>query len=670
MTAGQRLWMGGLIKEGLGMGKLMPNLMSRISRPFFGGGASPRLLFRGHQFLEPFHPRGWGHATALPQEAAMYGRSLNPNEKLVGIYRSHPEQQYYRPDDLTRVRTGNLIGKTQMPTGQNFPVAQQSFQEQAAQHRQWNETPNQAIQTHLNYGDVGQLYETPVEPGMNKFLGWGAFNPVTQQMRRIAPEELQQLQKIPGMLGPIKAASVRLLFSYLVKQADEAVGIPRRGDYGDLSQVKPGDLLDYVIQRHKARVRGEHLDLRAGRPGTGLYSWVARKEDWPLEPGQRATVIPTSVHKYKYKDFEGTIPGTVYGAGTVKKEKEGQLLITKTTPNSIHFSEASGQVVKRYALIRPGGPKDPWILVRANHPELPGVDKQNYKLIKPEEADLILKQLMEEGAVVQPKVDGALSFIRLAKGRAEILSHRTSKRTGGAIPHTERFFGQIPDVKYPKEYEGSTLLGELYGERGGEAIPPQELGGILNASIGRSLQKQKEQDVKLKMLLFGLSRPGEKPFDRPYPEQRQAVEDIMQYLPDGDRFMLPEEATTYEDAVKMLEQIQSGKHPLTREGIIVHPTKGGVPKKIKFRPEEDVYIRDVFPGEGKYQGTGAGGFRYSYEPEGPIVGRVGSGLSDELRRELISNPEAYIGRIARVAAQQRFPSGALRAPSLLALHEG
>jgi len=37
---------------------------------------------------------------------------------------------------------------------------------------------------------------------------------------------------------------------------------------------------------------------------------------------------------------------------------------------------------------------------------------------------------------------------------------------------------------------------------------------------------------------------------------------------------------------------------------------------------------------------------------------------------LYEHPELYVGRRARVAAHDKFPSGALRVPSLIALHEG
>lgn len=439
---------------------------------------------------------------------------------------------------------------------------------------------------------------------------------------------------------------------------DYAPGIERPRWPGDMSQIQPGNLLDYVIQRHDAHRRGPHYDLRAGTPETGLFSFAGPTR--LPKGGERIPIARTNVHRHGYKEFEGEIPKGKYGAGTVKKVKEGKLLITKTTPNSFHFSEASGPVVKRYALIKPPNPSQAWLLVRAKPLGAPTVEKEHFDLIDPEQADEVLKKLMDEGAVVQPKVDGALVYARLAKGRIELTSHRTSKRTGGAIPHTERVFGQSPEVKYPKDYENMLLRGEVFGTRKGKTIPPQELGGILNAGIARSLAKQKEQDVKLQTMLFGLA--GSKD---PYDVQRKTLEDVMQYLPQ-EKFMLPEEARTYEDARSMLEQIRSGRHPLTQEGVVVHPQLG-TPSKIKFRPEEDVEIAGVFPGEGKYKDVGAGGF--TYKADG-AEGRVGTGLTDAFRKELFAHPELYLGRTARITSQGQFPSGLHRAPSFISLHEG
>jgi hypothetical protein len=86
--------------------------------------------------------------------------------------------------------------------------------------------------------------------------------------------------------------------------------------------------------------------------------------------------------------------------------------------------------------------------------------------------------------------------------------------------------------------------------------------------------------------------------------------------------------------------------------------------------EHDVYVREITPGRNKYKDIGAGAFRYSLTPNGPIVGKVGTGLSDELRKAMNANPEEFLKRVARIKTQGQFlASGAYRAPALIALHE-
>ena len=97
----------------------------------------------------------------------------------------------------------------------------------------------------------------------------------------------------------------------------------------------------------------------------------------------------------------------------------------------------------------------------------------------------------------------------------------------------------------------------------------------------------------------------------------------------------------------------------------------GKPMKAKLMEEEEVYIRRIFPGEGKYAGNAAGGFEYSLTPDGKIVGKVGTGFSDEMRRMLWDRQNEMIGRVARIKYQGKpFESGARRMPVFIALHEG
>lgn len=171
-------------------------------------------------------------------------------------------------------------------------------------------------------------------------------------------------------------------------------------------------------------------------------------------------------------------------------------------------------------------------------------------------------------------------------------------------------------------------------------------------------------------MIYDIQQLGKRQIDpekTTYAERRKMVEEVMPFLP-ADKFHISEEATNPEDAKALWRDVIEGRHPLTHEGIVIHPPTGR-PLKAKQVEESDVHITDIFPGKHKYEGTAAGGFGYSLVPGGPRVGEVGTGLSDELRRQLYQDRDAFIGRVARIRSQEQHPSGAWRAPSLIALHE-
>jgi hypothetical protein len=133
-------------------------------------------------------------------------------------------------------------------------------------------------------------------------------------------------------------------------------------------------------------------------------------------------------------------------------------------------------------------------------------------------------------------------------------------------------------------------------------------------------------------------------------------------------------AETSRDKVDLLNRIRTGQEPITREGVVLWPLEGGAPIKAKFRPEHDVYVRRIFPEMGQRKGL-AGGFEYSWTPRGKVVGRVGTGLNHDLKRDMLENPQKYIGRVARVRAESVYRDkqnpkkpGALRAPSFQDWH--
>ena len=152
-------------------------------------------------------------------------------------------------------------------------------------------------------------------------------------------------------------------------------------------------------------------------------------------------------------------------------------------------------------------------------------------------------------------------------------------------------------------------------------------------------------------------------------------EQIQKRLP---QFVIPETAETTSQKLRLLNLIRAKKHPLTAEGIVFHHKERGKVRptgstvKAKLRPDFDVYVRDVFPGKGSREGEAAGGFEYSWTPRGKVVGRVGTGFSHALVRDMYQNPTKYIGRVAKVRSAGPFPSekglGALRAPSFSEWH--
>jgi len=449
-----------------------------------------------------------------------------------------------------------------------------------------------------------------------------------------------------------------------IAHTNAAIGIPDRSDFGDTSQLTAGQLYDYVVQRHQAARAGLHHDLRIGDPQIGLLSWALRK-GLPA-PREKRLAVMQPVHAHGYKDFKGEIREG-YGKGTVERQDLGQVLVTKLTPNAIHFSTAHRRFPERYVLVRPKDNGKNWLMLNTTKTEATPYEKIHYKMVEPAQAEKVLDNL-QPGSSTQAKVDGAAALVQLYKDHFDVLSYRTQKEKGYPIVHTERIFGQRPTLDVPKEYQGRTLRGELYGEREGKPIPPHELGGLLNSSISKSLADQEAKKVKLKVMLFDmLNKQQQHQLEVPYEQRMAETKQVGSVLPQ-DRFNYPTEAKTPEEAKALLGRVQAGTEPSTVEGVVVHPPTGN-PTKIKLRDEHDVYLREFFPGQGKYLDRGVGGFRYSHEPEGPIVGEVGTGFSDEERMNMHKSPNDYIGRIARVSAQDKKPSGALFAPSYVSLHE-
>ena len=476
------------------------------------------------------------------------------------------------------------------------------------------------------------------------------------------PNTLQERKKVEKIKLKAKTA------------ADFAPGLPSKNEMGDVSQIPIGQLLNYVDQEHAARRANLHHDIRFGPDR--LYSWAMRK-GLP-KPGEKHLAVQQSLHRGSWANFEGEIMSGNYGAGMVKKHEKGSVIVTKAEPDKINFSIVSRKAPEFFSMIKlPKNPKH-WLMVNTTpqnltkflggtKPEEVGAIKPKYTLIPA--ADV--QKVFDPKYLVQEKIDGAAMLFKLFSDKIEAVSYRSTKE-GKPIVHTYRIFGPsgaTKSVKVPKEFQGSILRGEAYGVKDNKAIPPQELGGLLNSSVEKSLRDQKLKGVEMRNALFDIVSLPTGDIKGMLPEQRrETLQRILTHLPQP-KFHLPEQAETPEEAKALWERITSGQNPRTEEGVVAYPRAGGRLLKVKQTPETSVFVRNVFPGEGRLAGQMAGGFEYSRSPEGEIVGRVGTGFSDETRRRMLQDKEDWVGRTANVRSQSSFPSGALRAPAFLSLSE-
>lgn len=487
------------------------------------------------------------------------------------------------------------------------------------------------------------------------------------RIKSVKPILIQNLKEWLKKERPYKQISKKSsVVTSLDKDENEfAPGIPNKDDYGSLDWIKPGDKLTLVVQKHLADRAGPHYDIRLGNQDYGLLSWASRK-GLP-QVGQKVLAIRQPRHTFEYKDFAGII-SQGYGKGEVVKEMELPVFVTKISPKSIHFSTAD-QRPQRFVLLATDDKN--YLLMNTTPSEPLPYKKISYRSIKRDSNIDDVFEKIPNTAEIQPKIDGSLAIVTINGDNIDIYSHRISRKTGRPIFHTERVFtGTRPSGKNFQKWNGTILLGELYAEdKNGNVLPPNELAAILNSNLEKSIDKLKQKNIKLKIAFFDTYKVKGKQMDflnTDYAQRKAVLAEILNDL-GIDQFHLMPGWAKGETARRKMFEIMSGENHITREGIVIHPPRG-IPIKMKAFDEADVYIKEIFRGQGKY-GESAGGIIYSLTPDGPAVGKVGTGLTDELRDLLMSNPQEYKGRVIRIAYTEKLPSGAYRNPVFIGFHE-
>lgn len=472
------------------------------------------------------------------------------------------------------------------------------------------------------------------------------------------------------------------------KSRDEfAPGIPAKRGIYPIPEVKEDDqnqTWTASLSKHPAARRGDHLDLRLIDPQGRAHSWAF--QEMP-DPGKNTYAVQQPTHKKRYalRDQPFTIPEG-YGA-TRPGEKVEPLYVkgvevVEASDKRIrvlkHDGQQSEEIMMKRVMPALSAKQPPlWVINNATKTRSTGEgqkipsSKSKYQETDPER--ISLTDLSE---VMTPKIDGAHVVVDMAKDQRfmRVYSYRPTERKTGLIEHTFKF----PDFQNRKSdasVNNTMIRAELWGsDRSGKAIPAEELAGILNSSVERSRRIQQEKDVTLRLTGIDVIRHGGKSYEnKPFADKLEALHAVKKGT--GGMIELPPIAATPEEKATMIEMIRDKKLPMTEEGVVVHDLTSSRTTKAKFRPGHDVYVKEIFTKPKGVARGHAGGFAFSWEPGGEAAGRVGTGFSHEMRKDMLENPERYVGRVATVKSQGAYQNkvdksqlGALRAPSFQRWH--
>lgn len=451
-----------------------------------------------------------------------------------------------------------------------------------------------------------------------------------------------------------------------------APGIPAGRVIKSIPRVSPksdNQEWDVSLSMHPAAVRGDHYDLRLVDPKGKAHSWAMAKIP---DPGKSTYAAQQATHSKGYAlrkrpwkippGYGATRPGKMVEPVYVQKTE-----VIQADNEKVRFLRHHGQETDEFVLrkVREEGGKPLWALNNATKnrgtregQKLPS-SKPQYKEIRPEQV-----AFSDVGEVMTPKFDGAHVLVDMKGPKApmRVYSYRPTERKTGIIEHTFKFPDFQKRTSTPST-KNSLIRAELWASKDGKAIPAEQVGGLLNSGVLRSRKTQRERGVQLRLTgIDVVKHKGRDYSNKNFDQKLRALREVTR----GSKgsIEMPRVARTEEEKRRLLGDVESGKLPETREGVVIHRVDGvAPPTKVKFKPQDDVYVRDVFDKpKGKARGH-AGGFSYSLTSDGPVVGRVGTGFSHATRKDMLENPERYVGRVAKVKSQGPFRSGALRAPS-------
>ena len=446
------------------------------------------------------------------------------------------------------------------------------------------------------------------------------------------------------------AADRFLIFRVLNARAPRALGHVGRSPENP-PVISEATVCEFTIQRHLAKRAGLHYDLRLIFDGKA-YSWASRK------PMAKALFLQPP-HSPAYAHWEGAIEEG-YGAGKVTLWDSGKCICRTSPSGTLHVQFFGEKTHGSYALVAQKGYS---LCV-----------KEKRQVLKTQSANMYTTKIPDEiwndpNVICENKIDGANFSVRVDPKGLVFVSRRLSV-DGRPIDRTDNV-PHLRNLRLPRGFHGAVVQGELAYTKDKGGIPVcsyETASGILNSLPPNAVETQRRIG-KLRFFPFEVIRAPGVSKTATYAERRGWLQAFV-HACNSPNVRLPEGRTSRKEAwykkivrtkTKILGQSRVG------EGVVLKRLDGDRRSesfkwpKAKTSDTWDLVITGFTPGEGRFEDKGVGALMVS-DRTARLVGRVGSGLTDEDRFAAFRHPRRYLGRVVEVKAMSVTGSGNLRAP--------
>jgi DNA ligase D-like protein (predicted polymerase)/DNA ligase D-like protein (predicted ligase)/DNA ligase D-like protein (predicted 3'-phosphoesterase) len=422
--------------------------------------------------------------------------------------------------------------------------------------------------------------------------------------------------------NPARSGRRRVSPSRTRKTPEQLKEYERKRSFDHTPEPAPG-LLEgrgnaFVVHRHHASHL--HYDLRLEHEGA-LRSWAVPR-GLPERPGVKRLAIEVEEHPIEYLTFEGEIPKSKYGGGTMWIYALGRFEIIKQKKTGFYFRLQSREIDAEYRIHRMKGKE--WLLERVDAPQVDWLSGP---------IDFMLPVLASEvpersGLWYELKWDGIRAMIAVEEGQIRIRSRNQRDITS-----------QFPELLVPDEaFRASNALfdGEIVCLDSDGKADFKRVVSRLHPSSQGAIARAASRSPAFCYLFDCLYLDGRPIIRDPLARRRDWLLDVVKR---DTPFRVNE---VVEDGVEFFEAVRS----LGLEGIVAKdPASAYQPgrrssdwTKIKVRDTADCLIVGFTRGKGERSGLFGALQIAQREDDGSLVyrGRVGTGFTLQKMKSILS----------------------------------